>query len=91
MTLMELIIMLIVAGVCGSIAQSMVGYTHRGCIVSILTGFIGAAIGTWLARKLDLPDFFIINIGHRNFPIVWTIIGSVIFAAALGAISSRRD
>lgn len=91
MTLMEFIIILIVAGVCGSIAQSLVGFTNRGCIISIVTGFIGAVIGTWLARKFNLPDFFVISVGHKNFPIVWTIIGSVIFAAALSLISSRRD
>ena len=90
MTLMEFIILLLIAGVCGSIAQSLVGFTQRGCFISIITGFIGALIGTWLARKLNLPDFFVINIGHKNFPVVWSIIGSIIFAAALSAISSRK-
>ena len=91
MTLIEFLILLFVAGVCGSIAQSIVGFSGRGCIISIITGFIGALIGTWLARKLSLPDFFVINIGNRNFPVVWSIIGSVIFAAALSIISRRKD
>jgi uncharacterized membrane protein YeaQ/YmgE (transglycosylase-associated protein family) len=90
MTLLELFILLLIAGICGSVAQSMVGFTQRGCIVSIITGFIGAIIGTWLARKLNLPDFFVVNVGNKNFPVVWSIIGSVIFAAALSFIS-RRD
>jgi uncharacterized membrane protein YeaQ/YmgE (transglycosylase-associated protein family) len=90
MNLIELLILIIIAGICGSIAQSMVGFSRRGCLISVLTGFIGALIGTWIARKLNLPDFFVINVGHRNFPVVWSIIGSVIFAAALSAISSRK-
>ena len=90
MNLIELLILIFIAGICGSIAQSMVGFSRRGCLISILTGFIGALIGTWIARKLNLPDFFVINVGHRNFPVVWSIIGSVIFAAALSAISSRK-
>lgn len=90
MTLPEFIILFFIAGICGSIAHTLTGYTHGGCIISIITGFIGALIGTWLAKKLNLPDFFIVRIGPKNFPVVWSIIGSVIFDAALGAISSRK-
>lgn len=90
MTLMEFLILLLIAGICGSIAQSLVGFTQRGCFISIITGFIGALIGTWLARKLSLPDFFVINIGRENFPVVWSILGSIILVAILSLISPRR-
>lgn len=90
MTLFEFIILLIIAGVCGSIAQSLVGFTQRGCIISIVTGFVGAVIGTWLARKFNLPELFVVNIGGKIFPVIWSIIGSVLFAAVLSLIS-RRD
>ena len=36
---MELVILLIVAGVCGGIAQGLAGYSRRGCLVSIALGF----------------------------------------------------
>ena len=91
MTLLEFVLLLVIAGICGSIAQSIVGISSRGCIVSIITGFIGALIGTWLARKFALPDFFIVHIGGRNFPVVWSIIGAVIFTAVLSLISSRKN
>ena len=42
--------LLLVAGIIGSLAQSIVGYSHGGCAVSIVMGFIGALLGTWLAR-----------------------------------------
>ena len=91
MTLLEFVLLLVIAGICGSIAQSIVGISRRGCIVSIFTGFIGALIGTWLARKFALPDFFVAHIGGSNFPVVWSIIGAVIFTAVLSLISSRKN
>ena len=79
MSLLDLLVLLLIAGICGSIGQSIVGYSHGGCIVSIAVGFIGALLGEWLARKLSLPEFFVVNIGDSNFPVVWSILGSIIF------------
>jgi hypothetical protein len=33
MTLMSLLILLLVAGICGSIGQAIAGYSHGGCLV----------------------------------------------------------
>ena len=83
MSLLDLLILLLIAGICGSIGQSIVGYSHGGCVVSIAVGFIGALLGEWIARKLSLPDFFVVNIGGSNFPVVWSILGSVIFTGLI--------
>jgi len=48
-SVVEFLILLLVAGICGSIAQSLVGYSHGGCLVSIVLGLIGAVLGTFLA------------------------------------------
>lgn len=90
MTLMEFFLLLVIAGICGSLAHSIVGFTRGGCIVSIITGFIGALIGTWLARKFSLPDFFVVNIGGKNFPVIWSIIGAVLFTSVLNLLSSKK-
>ena len=83
MSILDLLILLIIAGICGSIGQSIVGYSHGGCVVSIAVGFIGALLGEWIAKKLSLPDFFVVNIGGSNFPVVWSILGSVIFTGLI--------
>ena len=67
MSLIELLILLLVAGICGSIAQSLVGHSRGGCLVSIILGFIGALLGTYLARLSGLPDFLAISIGGKSF------------------------
>ena len=48
MSLTSLIILLIVAGICGSIGRAIAGYSHGGCLVSIALGFIGAIVGAVL-------------------------------------------
>ncbi len=90
MTLVEFLILLVIAGVCGSLAQSLAGYSRGGCLVSIVLGFIGALVGTYLARLAGLPELFAIQVGDRTFPIVWSIIGASLFAAVLALISNRR-
>ena len=94
MSLLELLVLLIIAAVCGGIGQSLAGYDLCGCLVSIVVGFIGAYIGMWMAGKFGLPEIFAIKVGGKTFPIIWAIIGSAVFtlivALLRGAVSGRR-
>lgn len=87
MSLIEILIILLVAAICGGIGQSLVGYTAGGCLVSIFVGIVGAYLGLWVARELNLPTIFTVNVGGQPFPIVWSIIGSALFAGILGLIN----
>jgi uncharacterized membrane protein YeaQ/YmgE (transglycosylase-associated protein family) len=78
MTLIDVLILLLVAGLCGALGQAIAGYSRGGCLVSIALGFVGALIGMWLARMMGLPELIPVNIGGTNFPIVWSIIGSAL-------------
>lgn len=88
--LIDLLILLLVAGLCGAIGQAISGYSRGGCLVSIALGFIGALIGMWIARKLGLPELFAINIGGTKFPIIWSIIGSALFVAVISLLTRNR-
>jgi uncharacterized membrane protein YeaQ/YmgE (transglycosylase-associated protein family) len=87
MSILEFLLLLLVAGICGAIAQALVGYSRGGCLVAIALGFIGALLGTWLARVLGLPAIFPIALGGRAFPIIWSIIGGALFAGLLSLFS----
>ena len=78
MTLIGFLVLLLIAAICGGIGQSLAGYSLGGCVVSIVVGFIGAYLGSWLAGKLGLPELFTINIEGKPFPIIWAIIGSAV-------------
>ena len=93
MTLIDLLILLLIAGVCGALGRAIVGYSHGGCLVSIALGFIGALLGGWLARQLGLPEPFGVHVGggrFQQFPIVWSIVGAALFVAVISLISRGR-
>jgi uncharacterized membrane protein YeaQ/YmgE (transglycosylase-associated protein family) len=90
MGLIDLLILLLVAGLCGALGQAISGYSRGGCLVSIALGFIGALIGMWIARKLALPELFAVDIGGTRFPIIWSIIGSALFVAIISLITRSR-
>jgi uncharacterized membrane protein YeaQ/YmgE (transglycosylase-associated protein family) len=89
-SLVEFIVLLVIAAICGSLAQAIVGYSHGGCLVSAALGLIGALLGSWLARLLNLPDILAIQVGGHTFPIVWSIIGAALFVAVLSLASRPR-
>jgi uncharacterized membrane protein YeaQ/YmgE (transglycosylase-associated protein family) len=90
MTVFEFLVLMLVAGVCGSLAQRLAGYSHGGCLVSIVLGFIGALLGTYLAREAGLPELFTVQVGGRTFPVIWSIIGASLFSALLALIKRPR-
>ncbi|MCB0166592.1 MAG: hypothetical protein KDI79_20355 [Anaerolineae bacterium] len=90
MTILDFVLLIIIAAVCGSIGQAIAGYSLGGCLVSAVVGFIGALLGMWVARLLGLPVFFSISLGSQDFPIVWSIIGSALFAIIIGLLTRRR-
>jgi uncharacterized membrane protein YeaQ/YmgE (transglycosylase-associated protein family) len=90
MTLLDLVVLLIIAGLCGALGQAITGFSRGGCLVSIALGFIGALLGMWLARSLGLPELFSVQIGTTSFPIIWSIIGSALFVAIISLITRSR-
>jgi uncharacterized membrane protein YeaQ/YmgE (transglycosylase-associated protein family) len=81
MSTLELIVYLIIAGICGAIARGIAGGTSGGFIVSVLLGFLGAYVGSWLAHALRLPELIAVHIDGHRFPIVWSVLGGVVLVA----------
>ncbi|HEX5889572.1 MAG TPA: GlsB/YeaQ/YmgE family stress response membrane protein [Pyrinomonadaceae bacterium] len=90
MTLIDVLILLLVAGICGALGQAIAGYSRGGCLASIALGFVGALLGMWIARQMGLPELFPVRIGGTSYPIIWSIIGSALFVAVLALITRSR-
>src|SRR5207247_7139173 len=78
MTVIDFLLLLLVAGICGSLAQAIAGYSHGGCLVAIALGFIGALFGSLMATRLHLPETLMINLDGHGFPVVWSIVGAAL-------------
>lgn len=84
-----LLILILIAAVCGAIGQAIAGSVRGGLLVSIVLGFIGALLGPWIARSLSLPEPLMVNVGGQPFPILWSIIGAALFVAIIHLVSRR--
>jgi uncharacterized membrane protein YeaQ/YmgE (transglycosylase-associated protein family) len=87
MGLLDFLILLLIAGVCGAVAQAIAGFSRGGFLVAIAVGFIGALVGMWLQRQTGLPEIFTIDVDGHQFPIVWSIIGGVLFGVVVGLLT----
>lgn len=90
MTLIEILILLLIAAVAGAIGQALAGYSRGGLLLSIVLGFVGALLGSWLAGQLGLPELLTLNIGGQPFPVLWSIIGAFLVALVVGLLTRPR-
>jgi uncharacterized membrane protein YeaQ/YmgE (transglycosylase-associated protein family) len=90
MTLLEFVVYLVIAGVCGAVARALGGGTAGGFIISILLGFLGAFVGTWVARILHLPELIVVAVAGHPFPIIWSVVGGLILVAIAHALTRPR-
>ncbi len=90
LTLPGLIVLLVVAALCGAVGSAIAGGGRGGLLVSIALGFIGALIGPWVAHQLRLPEPFVFQASGQSFPVVWSIIGAALFVALVHLASGRR-
>lgn len=90
MSLPALILLVLIAAVCGALGKAIAGSARGGLVVSIVLGFIGAVLGPWVARALKLPEPLMVTIGGHPFPVLWSIIGAALFVAIIHLLSRRR-
>jgi uncharacterized membrane protein YeaQ/YmgE (transglycosylase-associated protein family) len=88
--LTELLLTSVVAVVCAMLGLSTSKYSRGGCIVYMAFGFIGAFLGTWVSRSLGFDKVPDMTIGASNFPVIWSLVGSVLLVAAIGLFVRQR-
>jgi uncharacterized membrane protein YeaQ/YmgE (transglycosylase-associated protein family) len=89
LTLPGLIVLIVIAAICGAVGKAVAGGSRGGLVVSVALGFIGALFGQWMARQLNLAEPFMLHVSGQSFPIVWSIIGAALFVALLHLLSRR--
>jgi uncharacterized membrane protein YeaQ/YmgE (transglycosylase-associated protein family) len=90
LTLSGLIVLIVIAAVCGAVGRAIAGGGPGGLIASVALGFIGALIGPWIAHTLGLSEPFVLRVSGQSFPIVWSIVGAAVCVAVLHLLSGPR-
>ena len=91
LTWVDLLLYLLIAALAGGIGRAIAGGTTGGCLVSVVLGFIGALLGSWIARKVGLPEVFSFKFGNGPaFPFLWSVIGAALFVAVVALLSGGR-
>jgi len=90
MTLVGFLLLVLVGAICGAIAQMIVGFSVGGFLASIVVGFLGAMLGTWVARAIHLPSLLAINIEGYTVEVFWAILGSILLLLVLSLARRRR-
>ncbi len=93
MSVLDFLILLLVAALCGAIAQAIAGFSRGGFLVAAAVGFIGALLGMWLQGLTGLPEIFTVDVDGHAFPIIWSIIGGVLFSVVVSLLTrpGRRE
>ena len=84
--LVGIALMLLLAGLIGAGAQSVLGY-RGGFLFSIGAGLVGAVLGTILANVLNAPKFPELF----NLPLLWSMVGAIGVVAAAKVVAPRED
>jgi uncharacterized membrane protein YeaQ/YmgE (transglycosylase-associated protein family) len=83
----QLLILLALVGICGAIAEWIVGFNPGGLMITIIVGVIGAYLGGWfgslLAFELPLFSLFTVEVGTTRFNLLWAVIGSIVLLLLL--------
>jgi uncharacterized membrane protein YeaQ/YmgE (transglycosylase-associated protein family) len=88
-SLFDLLVLLVIAVMGGAIVQAFAGYSPGGCLISLIFGFLGAWLASWLVVQFNLPGLFAIPYGGESYEIVWPLIGAIIFTLVLSFLVQR--
>lgn len=80
----DLLLTLAVAVICGILGLVTSKHYRGAFFVNTGVAFLGALAGFAVSRSFTVPDVYILEIGIHRYPIVWAVIGSVLFVAGLG-------
>ncbi len=89
MSIVELILLLVVAGVLGVVSQRLTGIQPGGLIMTVILGFVGAWLGKQFSVWLNIYDPIRLRVGGTEFPLLCAIVGGVIVTSIVGWIQWR--
>jgi uncharacterized membrane protein YeaQ/YmgE (transglycosylase-associated protein family) len=91
MTITEMLPLLLVAVVAANLGQVIHAYSIGGYLLTLIVSFIGAFFGLGIARLFGFPELIPVIIRGEAFPVIWTIVGSILLLWGVGSITRRNE
>ena len=85
MTLSSIITWVIVGGIAGFLAQSIIGGIRTGCIGTVVIGVIGAFIGGWLFTQLHVA----LGATGLLYDVITAFAGAAVLLLLIRVVSGR--
>jgi uncharacterized membrane protein YeaQ/YmgE (transglycosylase-associated protein family) len=91
--LLQLLILLIIAGLCGAIAEWIVGFSPGDLLVTIINGVVGAYVGSWVGSLIPIDLPLRVAVGTISFNLIWAVLGSIVLLLLLRTLrgTGRRS
>lgn len=83
MTLLEFLILLLIAATVGAFGELLGRHSPGGSLLFVFLAFIGAYFGKWLAWHLSLPEPARLIVSSLQFPLLWSMISSILLVSLL--------
>ena len=90
MGIIEFGALVVVAVVVGAIGQFLTGYSRGGLLVSVITAFVGALAGPWVADYFGWAEPIYVPLGHVQFPLVTSAAGALILVVIVNLLTKKR-
>ncbi len=71
--------LILVGAVCGLFVHAAAPQANAGLFGVMIRGFLGALAGVWVVSALQLPLLLTLNFGGITFPLIWALLGGIIF------------
>jgi uncharacterized membrane protein YeaQ/YmgE (transglycosylase-associated protein family) len=88
--MLEVVILLLIAGGCGFLASQLMGAKRLNIVLLIILGFVGAFVGRWVAAFFGLPLLLTLHIAGKSFPIIWAFLGSLAVVGIASAFGQHN-
>jgi uncharacterized membrane protein YeaQ/YmgE (transglycosylase-associated protein family) len=90
LTLEGLIVLIVIAAMCGVVGSALAGRGRAGLVASMTIGVIGGLVGPWVAREFHVAEPLLFSVSGQPFPVLWSIAGATLLVAGLRLTAGWR-
>jgi uncharacterized membrane protein YeaQ/YmgE (transglycosylase-associated protein family) len=83
-------VLALIACIFGAVSTSLGGPGRGGFVVALLIALVGAVVGPWLARELQLAELINLRVDDQPFPLISSAIGAAVAVTLLHLTSRPR-